>query len=104
MGDGRGRWEGNTLVIDTTNLRAARLSYTGDFHSDKARMVERITIVDAETLNYEATVDDPAVFTRPWTMRVVDRRRADDEMWETACYEGNPPPDQWLVKPDAELR
>ena len=104
MGDGRGRWEGNTLVIDTTNLRAARLSYTGDFHSDKAHIVERITIVDANTLNYEATVDDPVVFTRPWTMRVVDRRRPDDEMWETACYEGNPPPDQWLVKPGTERR
>jgi hypothetical protein len=100
MGDGRGRWEGNTLVIDTPNLRAARLSFKGDFHSDKARMVERITIVDANTLNYEATIDDPAVFTRPWTMRVVDKRRPDDEMWETACHEGNPDADQWLLTPE----
>ena len=98
MGDGRGHWEGNTLVIDTTNVRAARLTYTGDFHTEKAHIVERLTPVDANTLNYEATVDDPTVFTRPWTMRVTHRRRADDEMWETACHEGNPDSDQWLLK------
>src|SRR2546426_1326993 len=80
------------------------MSYAGDVHGDTAHIVERITAVDANTLNYEATVDDPAVFTRPWTMRVVDRRRPDDEMWETACYEGNPPPDQWLVQPCTERR
>jgi hypothetical protein len=98
MGDGRGHWEGNTLVIDTTNVRAARLTYTGDFHTEKAHIVERLTPVDANTLTYEATVDDPTVFTRPWTMRVTHRRRADDEMWETACHEGNPDSDQWLLK------
>jgi hypothetical protein len=99
MGDGRGRWEGNTLVIDTTNVRGARLTYTGDFHTDKAHIVERLTFVDANTLNYEATVDDPTVFTRPWTMRVAHSRRPDDEVWESACYEGNKDPDSWLVKP-----
>ena len=104
MGDSRGHWEGNTLVIDTTNVRAARLTYTGDFHTDKAHIVERITPVDANTLNYEATVDDPTVFTRPWTMRVTHRRRADDEMWETACHEGNPDSDQWLLKTDREQK
>ena len=92
MGDGRGHWEGNTLVIDTTNVRGARLTYMGDFHTDKAHIVERITFVDANNMNYEATVDDPTVFTRPWTMRVAERRRPDDEMWETACYEGNKDP------------
>ena len=104
MGDGRGRWEGNTLVIDTTNVRGARLTYIGDFHSDKAHIVERLTFVDASTLTYEATVDDPTVFTRPWTMRVAHRRRPDDEMWETACYEGNRNPDDWLLKTGAEQK
>jgi hypothetical protein len=98
MGDGRGRWEGNTLVVETTNLRGARLTYIGDFHSDKARLAERITFVDASTLSYEATVDDPTVFTRPWTLRVVHKRRPNEETWESACWEGNVPPDTWLIK------
>ena len=97
MGDARGRWEGNTLIIDTTNVRGARLTYIGDFYTDNARIVERLTVVDASTLSYEATIDDPTVFTRPWTMRVAHRRRPDDEVWETACHEGNVPPDTWLL-------
>jgi hypothetical protein len=100
MGDARGHWEGNTLHIDTTNVRGARLTYIGDFYSENAHIAERLTVVDAATLNYEATIDDPTVFTRPWTMRVVEKRRRDDEMWETACYEGNMPPDTWLLKTD----
>ena len=104
MGDARGHWEGNTLVIDTTNVRGARLTYTGDFYTDNAHIVERLTFVDANTMNYEATVDDPTVFTRPWTMRVAQRRRPDDEMWETACYEGNMPPDTWLLNPDTKRK
>jgi hypothetical protein len=104
MGDGRGHWEGNTLVIDTTNVRGARLTYTGDFHSDNAHIVERLTFVDANTMTYEATVDDSTVFTRPWTMRVAERRRPDDEVWESACYEGNVPPDRWLLKTDTEQK
>jgi hypothetical protein len=102
MGDARGHWEGNTLVIDTTNVRGARLTYIGDFHSENAHIVERVTFVDADTLNYEATVDDPTVFTRPWTMRVVAKRRPNEEVWETACYEGNVNPDRWLLKTDTE--
>jgi hypothetical protein len=104
MGDARGRWEGNTLHIDTTNVRGARLTYIGDFYTENAHIVERLTAVDAATMNYEATVDDPTVFTRPWTMRVVEKRRRDEEMWETACYEGNMPPDTWLLKTDAKPR
>ena len=89
MGDGRGRWEGNTLIVDTRNLKAkSRLDVVGDFFTDKTHLVERLTFVDANTMNYEATVDDPTVFTRPWTMRVVQRRLPDDEMWEWACHEG----------------
>ena len=80
MGDARGRWEGNTLVVDTTNLNAkSRLDVVGDFFSDKARIVERFIFVDANTMNYEATITDPTVFTRPWTMRVAQRRMPDDE-------------------------
>jgi hypothetical protein len=100
MGDARGHWEGNTLVIDTTNVRGARLTYIGDFYSENAHVTERITFVDADTMNYEATVDDPTVFTRPWTMRIVEKRRPDDEVWESACWEGNTNPDSFLQKGD----
>jgi hypothetical protein len=90
MGDARGHWEGNTLVVDTTNLNAkSRLDVVGDFYSDKAHIVERFNFVDANTLTYEATITDPTVFTRPWTLRVAERRIADDEFWEFACHEGN---------------
>jgi hypothetical protein len=77
MGDARGHWEGNTLIVDTTNMRGARLTYIGDFYSQNAHVVERMTFVDADTMTYEATVDDPTVFTRPWTMRIGQKRRPD---------------------------
>jgi hypothetical protein len=98
MGDARGHWEGNTLVVDTTNVKGTRLSFSGDFFSDNVHIVERIAFVDADTMNYEATVEDPTVFTRPWTMRVVEKRRPYEEAWESACWEGNRPPDAWLLK------
>jgi hypothetical protein len=101
MGDARGRWEGNTLVVETTNIKGTRLSFSGDFFSDNVRIVERITFADADTMNYEATIDDPTVFTRPWTMRVVEKRRPDEEPLESACWEGNVPPDTWLLTTDA---
>ena len=104
MGDPRGRWEGNTLVVDTTNLKGTRLSFSGDFFSDNVHVVERIAFADADTMNYEATVEDPTVFTRPWTMRVVEKRRPDDEPWESACWEGNVPPDTWLLTTGAEQK
>ena len=89
VGDGRGRWEGNTLIVDTTNLNAkSRLNVVGDFFSDKAHIVERFTPVDANTMNYEATITDPTVFTRPWTVRATQRRMPDEELWEWACHEG----------------
>jgi hypothetical protein len=104
MGDARGHWEGNTLVISTTNLKGARLSYIGDFYSDNAHVVERLTFVDASTMSYEATIDDPAVFSRPWTMRVAERRRPDDEMWESACHEGAMNADTFLLNTDTEQK
>ena len=88
-GDGRGRWEGNTLVVDTTNLNAkSRLDVVGNFFSDQARILERFIPIDAETMHYEVTITDPSVFTQPWTMRVVQRREPEQEFWEYACHEG----------------
>jgi hypothetical protein len=89
MGDARGHWEGNTLVIDTTNLNGkGRLSVVGDFLSEHAHLTERLTFVDANTMTYEVTIDDPTVFTRPWTMRAAEKRRPNYELWESACHEG----------------
>ena len=88
-GDGRGRWEGNTLVVDTTNLNAkSRLDVVGDFFSDQAHLLERFIFIDDVTMHYEVTITDPTVFTQPWTMRVVQRREAEEEFWEYACHEG----------------
>ena len=101
MGNSRGRWEGNTLVIDTRNVKGQRLTYIGDFYSENAQIAERLSWPDADNLVYEATITDPTVFTRPWTMRVAQRRRANEEMWESACFEGMTDPDKFLLKPKA---
>lgn len=83
MGDSRGHWEGDTLVVDTTNLRGAfRAS------SDKLHLVERFTRVDMETLLYEFTVDDPDTWTRPWTAQ-VPMSKSKEPIFEYACHEGN---------------
>jgi hypothetical protein len=99
MGDSRGRWEGNTLVVETTNLFARLvnrnwLDQSGNFYSDKARLVQRFIPVDAGTLIYEATIIDPTVFTQPWTLAMPLRRQQDEgfELLEFACHEGNRAP------------
>jgi len=90
-GDPRGRWEGNTLVVDVTNQRARTwLDHVGNFFSDAVHVVERITMIDKDVIHYEAVIDDPNVYTRPWRMAFGWRRStaANLEMWESACYEG----------------
>ncbi|MBI3049284.1 MAG: hypothetical protein HYY76_13350 [Acidobacteria bacterium] len=91
MGDSRGRWEGNTLVVDVANNNHLTwFDVVGSFHSDALRVVQRYTIVDANTMNYEATIDDQKVYTRPWKMAFRLRRNPEpDEVWEEACHEGN---------------
>jgi len=85
LGDSRGRWEGDTLVIDTINLT----SKTAVAGSDQnLHVVERFTRVDADTLSYEFTVDDATVWSRPWTA-VLHLRRLDQPIYEFACHEGN---------------
>ena len=71
MGDSRGHWEGDTLVVDTTNVTAATgVGANGRalFHSDQLHLVERFTRIDADTIRYELTIDDPVMWTKPWTM------------------------------------
>jgi len=84
-GDSRGRWEGDTLVIDTTNFREQT-----NFRAAGARfhLVERFTRVDANTLLYEFTVDDPESWTRPWTA-AVPMKKSEGPIFEYACHEGN---------------
>jgi len=97
MGNSRGAWEGNTLVVDVANLNARNwLDQVGNFFSDNVHLIERFTLADANTIDYQVTIDDPKVFTRPWTIRLPFRRAggaANDpyvnEMWEHACHEGN---------------
>ncbi|HUK35506.1 MAG TPA: hypothetical protein VLV86_16430 [Vicinamibacterales bacterium] len=76
MGWSRGRWEGDTLVVDVTGLREETwLDRAGDFHSDKLHVVERYTPMSPYHLQYEATLDDPTVYTRPWKISFPLYRR-----------------------------
>ena len=107
-GDSRGRWEGNTLVVDVTNFNddawvvghgappegAPASSITsghGVIHSEALHVVERYTLVDPDTIRYEARIEDPKVFTQPWTIAFDAFKRApkDHQLFEYACHEGN---------------
>src|SRR5262245_54619667 len=78
MGWSVGRWEGDTLVVDVTdNEEQTWFDRAGNFHSDELHVVERYTVADANTLNYEVTIEDPKVFTRPWKMSMPIYRRLD---------------------------
>ena len=89
MGDSRGHWEGNTLVVDTTNLTDSTwLSISGHFHSDALHVTERFTLVDANTILYETTLTDPKVFRQPWTMAMpIIRFEQGHEVLEEPCFE-----------------
>ena len=103
MGDSRGRWEGDTLVVDTTNFYN-RNSFTERYGATAGMtLVERFTRVDAETLLYEFTVEDPATWTLPWTVE-VPMLRSEDQLWEYACHEGNYGMDGILAGHRAEER
>jgi hypothetical protein len=89
QGDSVGHWEGDTLVIDTTNLNGRTwLNEAGEIVSHAEHVVERLTPVDADTITYQATITDPVVYTRPWTIS-FPLRRQDDELLEVACHEDN---------------
>ena len=91
MGDSRGRWEGNTLVVETSNhTDRTWFDIIGTFHSDALRVVERWTLADADTITYEASIEDPQVFTRPWKMAFTFARNKEPgfELFENACFEG----------------
>jgi hypothetical protein len=93
MGDPRGRWEGGTLVVETTNFNGLTGSLgrngNGNPTSDALRLVERLTLTGADTLRYEVTIDDPRTWTRPWTVAFPLDRDPGYVMYEYACHEGN---------------
>ena len=85
VGDSRGHWEGETLVVETTNF-LRETNFTGS--SASLQLVERFTRVDADTLIYEFTVEDSTTFVRSWTAR-IPMKRSDGALYEYACHEGN---------------
>jgi hypothetical protein len=97
MGDSRGHWDGNTLVIETTNftdkdaIGSNGAGYPGDpgHHSADLKLTERLTRVDANTLNYQATIDDSKTWTQPWTILIPLKRDDKYQLFEYACHEGN---------------
>ena len=91
MGDSRGRWEGNTLVVDVTNFNTDTwLDAHGTFHSDALHVVERWTMASPDRIDYEVTIEDPKVFTRPWKMALTINRnkQKDYEIYEDSRHEG----------------
>jgi hypothetical protein len=96
MGDSRGHWEGNTLVVDVTNHNPHTwFDIVGDFHSDALRISERYTFVNADTIGYQATFEDPKVYTRPFKIALTFGRNVGGEaakryeLMEEACLEGD---------------
>lgn len=76
LGDSRGHWEGDTLVVDVTDFNGETwLDRLGDFNSDELHLVERWSFVNRDTIRYRATFEDPKVYTRPWTLEVLLYRR-----------------------------
>ena len=90
MGYSTGKWDGDTLVVDVTDLEEQTwFDRAGNFHSDALHVVERYSVIDANTLHYEATIEDPKVFTRPWTigMPLHRRREKHAQLMEYKCVE-----------------
>jgi hypothetical protein len=92
MGDSRGRWEGNTLVIETTNFTdrtAVGPNGGGPRHSEAMKMTERITRIDPQMLDYELRIDDPKTYVMPWAIRMTLTQQPGYVIYEYGCHEGN---------------
>jgi hypothetical protein len=85
MGDSRGHWEGQTLVVDTTNF-TGKTRFRGT--SENLHLTERFTRTAADTILYEFTVDDPSIYTKPWTAQIT-MAQSHEHIYEYACHEGN---------------
>lgn len=92
MGEARGHFEGSTLVVESTNFTdktAIGVNGGGTPHSTALKLTERFTPIDAKTLRWQVTVDDPQTWTRPWTFAMPLKKDATQEPFEYACHEGN---------------
>jgi hypothetical protein len=93
MGDSRGRWEGDTLVVETTNFFGDKNGFVGngggDPHSADMVLIEKFTRTAPDVIQYEATIDDPKTFVRPWTVSFPLNHDPEYELFEYACHEGN---------------
>ncbi len=88
MGDSRGHWEGNTLVVETTNLKD-QPGVGGGLFTDAARLTERFTRISQNELSYDLTVNDPKTWTKPWTIHMPYQLDPSYKIYEYACHEGN---------------
>jgi len=92
LGNARGRWDGDTLVVETTNftdLTSIGVNGGGPPNSERFKLTERFTRVDPQMIEYRATVDDPGAYTAPFTLRLMITSRPGYEMYEYSCHEGN---------------
>jgi len=92
MGDPRGRWEGNTLVVETTNFTdrtAVGINGNGTFNSEALRLTERFTAVSPGVVEWRVTVDDPLTWTQPWSFALNLTKDPTQDVFEYACHEGN---------------
>ena len=89
MGDSRGRWEGDTLVVDVTDFNDETwFDRAGNFHSDALHVIERYTLTDSDHITYDVTIEDPKVFTRPWKMNMILNRHTEKNfrLLEYECF------------------
>jgi len=89
MGDPRGHWEGNTLVVETTNFIGGKVDVGGVPYSEDLKLTERFTRVAPDIIDYKVTIDDPKTFTAPWTVEFPIRHEPGYQIFEYACHEGN---------------
>ncbi len=89
MGEPRGHWEGNTLVVETTNFIGGKLSISGPPYSEDLVLTERFTRVAPDVLEYSVTVNDPKTYVAPWTATFPLTSEPGYEIFEYACHEGN---------------
>jgi hypothetical protein len=106
MGNSVARWEGDTLVVDVTGFNDKTwLSGTGTFHSDELHITERYTRVNKDRINYDVTMEDPKVLTKPWILHSSLMLREGTRLQEYVCAENNLAPDNYelLLKEGAKI-
>ena len=90
LGDARGHFDGNSLVVETTNFTSrTHFGYNNRYNSEKLRLVERLTPIAPDMVQWEVTFDDPETWTRPWTFAMLLRKDESQPIFEYACHEGN---------------